>query len=371
MRKNLITAFLIAAAIGIWLLSGLLSDDQAVDPDTRPVLAEQSFEPREKNELPRVRVREIQAEPRVQRITLRGRTANKRTVVVKSEITGVITERAVERGDRVDENALLCRLANDDRSAAVAEAEATLRRATLEYQGSQSLKQKGLQSDTAIARAEASKAAAEAVLMRAQLNLERTEIRAPFAGMVEEIHANSGDYLTPGGDCVTLLDLDPMLLTARVTERDVGAIQEGDRVTARIATGQEVSGIVSFVGRQSDNQTRTYALEATVDNRDYALRSGVTATLSIARDEVQAHRVSPALFALDDAGRVGVRILDARDQVEFRHITILEDTPGGAWITGLPDRTRLIIVGQESVVAGQRVEPVTESGAVAARSASQ
>lgn len=367
MRKNLITALLIAAAIGLWLLSGLISGDKNVDPDTRPVLAEQSFEPREKNELPRVRVRQIEAEPRVQSITLRGRTSNKRTVVVKSEITGIVTERAVERGDRVEENALLCRLADDDRSAFVAEAEAMLHRATLEYEGSRRLKEKGLQSDTAIAQAEASQAAAEALLRRARLNLRRTEIRAPFAGMVEEIHANSGDYLSPGDECVTLLDLDPMLLTARITERDVGIIEAGDSVTARIATGEHVTGIVSFVGRQSDDQTRTYGLEATVDNRDYSLRSGVTATLSIARDEVQAHRVSPALFTLDDSGRVGVRVLDDRDQVEFRHITILEDTPSGAWITGLPPRTRLIIVGQESVVAGQRVEPVMENGAVAAR----
>ncbi|MEQ8514828.1 MAG: efflux RND transporter periplasmic adaptor subunit, partial [Chromatocurvus sp.] len=354
-------------AIGLWLLSGLISGDERVDPDTRPVLADQSFEPREKNELPRVRVRQIEAEPRTRNIVLRGRTSNKRTVVVKSEIIGVVTERAVERGQRVEENDLLCQLADNDRSAAVAEAEATLRRATLEYEGSRRLKEKGLQSDTAIAQAAASKAAAEASLMRARLNLERTAIRAPFAGVIEAIHANRGDYLAPGDECATLLDLDPMLLTARVTERDVDAIEEGDLVTARITTGDELTGTVSFVGRQSDDQTRTYGIEATVRNEDYSLRSGVTATLHIARDEVQAHRVSPALFALDDTGRIGVRILDDRDRVEFRYITILEDTPSGAWITGLPARTRLITVGQESVVAGQRVEPVFESGAITAR----
>lgn len=367
MRKNLITASLIAAAIGLWLLSGLLTGEEKVDPDTRPVLAEQSFEPREKNELPRVRVRQIEAQPRTQNIVLRGRTENKRTVVIRSEITGVVTERAVERGQRVEENDLLCRLADDDRSAAVAEAEATLRRATLEYEGSKRLKEKGLQSDTAIAQAAASQAAAEAALKRARLNLERTEIRAPFAGVIEDIHANRGDYLSPGGECVTLLDLDPMLLTARVTERDVNAIDEGDTVRANIATGREVTGRVTFVGRQSDAMTRTYGLEATVDNADYDLRSGVTATLYIARDEVQAHRVSPALFALDDAGRVGVRILDDSDRVEFRHITILEDTPEGAWISGLPARTRVITVGQESVVVGQRVEPVSEGDTITAR----
>ena len=367
MRKNLITALVIAAAIGLWLLSGLLTGEEKVDPESRPVLAERSFEPREKNELPRVRVRQIDAEPRIQNIVLRGRTENKRTVVVKSEITGVVTERAVERGQRVEENDLLCQLADDDRSAAVAEAEAVLRRATLEYEGSQRLQAKGLQSETAIAQAEASRAAAAAALKRARLNLERTRIRAPFAGLVEDIHANRGDYLSPGEQCVTLLDLDPMLLTARITERDVSTIDVGDTVRAEIAAGREVTGTVTFVGRQSDAMTRTYGLEATVDNEDYGLRSGMTATLYVAREEVPAHRVSPALFALDDAGRVGVRILDARDRVEFRHITILEDTPGGAWITGLPRQTRLITVGQESVVVGQRVEPVAQGEAISAR----
>ena len=369
MRKNLITASVIAAAIGLWLFSGLFTGEEKVDPDTRPVLAEQAFEPRAKNELPRVRVRHIEAQMRSQYITLRGRTANKRTVLVKSEITGVVTERAVERGQRVGENDLLCRLADNDRSAAVAEAEATLRRATLEYEGSKQLQAQGLQSNTAIAQAEASQAAAKAALMRARLNLERTTIRAPFAGVVEDIHANKGDYLTPGGECVTLLDLDPMLLTARVTERDVDDIETGDIVNARIATGREVTGVVSFISRQSDNQTRTYGMEAAVDNEDYSLRSGVTATLYIARDEVPAHRISPALFALDDTGRVGVRILDDDDRVQFRHINILQDTPEGAWVSGLPARARLITIGQETVVAGQRVEPILEDDALTKGSA--
>jgi multidrug efflux system membrane fusion protein len=367
MRKNLITATLIAAAIGLWLLSGLLTGEEGVDPDTRPVLAEQTFEPRDRHESPRVRVRDITAEPRQRYVVLRGRTENKRTVIVRSEITGIVTERAVERGERVQEGDLLCQLADDDRSAVVAEAEADLKRATLEYEGAQRLGEKGLQSGTAIAQAAAAKAAAEAGLERARLNLERTAIRAPFNGVVETLHANAGDYLSPGGECVTLLDMNPMLLTARVTERDVGSLSEGDTVVAQTATGEEVRGTVTFIGRQSDEATRTYGLEAEVDNADYQLRSGLTATLRIARDEVLAHRVSPALFALDDTGRIGVRILDERDRVEFRQVTILEDTPQGAWITGLPPSTRLITVGQESVVSGQRVTPVSENEAVTAR----
>ena len=372
MRKNLITACLIALAISAWLLSGVMSGEEKVDPASRPVLAEQSFAPEGRNERPRVRVRYSEAVPRTQSIVLRGRTSNQRTVVVRSEITGVVTERLVERGQRVEKNDVLCRLADDDRSAAVTEAKATLRRATLEYEGAKQLKERGLQSDTAIAQAEASQATAGAALRRAQLNLERTDIRAPFSGVIEDIHANSGDYLSPGGECVTLLDLDPMLLTARITERDVEAIKEGGRVRARIAGGEEVTGTVSFVGRQSDSQTRTYGLEAIVENKDYRLRSGVTATLFIDRGEVLAHQVSPALFTLDDAGRVGVRTLDDSDRVELHYITILEDQASGAWVTGLPRQTRLITAGQESVVVGQRVEAVPESSsAVTARNESQ
>ena len=82
---------------------------------------------------------------------------------------------------------LLCQLAVDDRDVSVAEAKAALKDAQIEYQGSLKLKQQGLQSETAIARAQAKLETAKAQLRRQDLNLQRTRIVAPFGGVIETL----------------------------------------------------------------------------------------------------------------------------------------------------------------------------------------
>jgi multidrug efflux system membrane fusion protein len=97
-------------------------------------------------------------------------------------------------------------------------------------------------------------------------------------------------------------------------------------------------------------------VEITVPNPDYAIRAGLTAVVDLPGETVSAHRVSPSLFTLNDAGELGLRTVDREGRVEFYPIAILEDSPDGAWVTGLPERARLITIGHEFVAEGQVVE---------------
>ena len=357
MLKNLVTASLIAVFVCLWLLSGFFFGDSP--PDSHPTLAQKGQQTSVEQTTPAVEVRAeiIRSEPRQRVLVLRGRTESKRQVEVKAEVAGMVVKRPVERGTRVRQGDLLCRLAVDDREASVAEAKAALTDAEIEYQGSLTLKEQGLQSETAIAGAAARLASAKADLRRHSLNLERTQIVAPFDGVIEELPMNVGDYAIRGSVCATLIDLDPMLVTADVTENEVESLSLGDLVLGQTVTGRDITGELTFIGKQSDPVTRTYPVEITVENADYSLRSGLTATLRIAIDQVTAHRLSPALFALDDEGTMGVRIIGDNNLVEFHPVEVIEDTTQGVWVTGLPETTRLITVGQEFVLPGQKVDP--------------
>jgi membrane fusion protein, multidrug efflux system len=364
MRKNLVTATLIAVGLLLGLSSGLFfSGEDASDggklverglADERQLSAAQKAD----KKLPRVRVRIIEAQPRTRFLVLRGRTQSKRMVDVKAELAGKIISRPVERGQHVGAGDVLCQIAIDDREASVAEAKAGLEDARIEYQGSLKLKEQGLQSQTAIARAAARLEAARAELHRRELDLQRTNIVAPFAGVIEQLQMNVGDYATRGASCATLIDLDPMLVTANVTEAEVDKLQAGDQVFGSTGSGTEINGELTFVGKQSDPLTRTYPVEVTVENVDYSIRSGLTVSLRIALEEVQALQISAALLTLNDSGQLGIRTVGEDHLVNFHPVTILEDSPDGIWITGLPDRVLMITVGQESVLAGQMVEPV-------------
>lgn len=361
MRTTSITAALIIAALtALWLASGLLAGEERVAE--HPLLTAQA-KSRASATPTAVRVKVSRAVSLPERVTVRGRTENKRTVDVRTETTGRVVERPIERGDRVAAGDLLCRLALEDRQARRKQADAAVEQARLEHQGSLRLQDRGLQSETAIAQAEARLAAAQAMLAAAMLDIERTRVHAPFNGVVEDVGLNVGDFVQPGTPCARVVDLDPMLLVGRVSEADAYRFDRGAMARGRLANGVEVSGPVSFLGRQADPDTRTYRVEVTLPNPDYALRSGLTAEFDVRFGTAMAHKISPALLALDDEGRLGVRIVRDDNRVAFVHVGLIADREDGLWITGLPTRTTLITVGHQFVVAGDRVTVQLEDAA--------
>ena len=78
--------------------------------------------------------------------------------------------------------------------------------------------------------------------------------------------------------------------------------------------------------------------------------------MDLTGEAVSAHRVSPSLFTLNDDGALGLRTIDQENRVEFYPVVIIEDSPDGAWVTGLPKKARLITIGHEFVSEGQAVE---------------
>ena len=356
MRSTYWIAIAIAALVGLWLLSGQINREA---PPPKLTLAERAdlLAVRKADAAPtQVRARIINASRQVRHLRVRGKTQNKRTVTVRAEVAGTVVERPVERGSRVAAKDLLCRISLEDRQAGLIEAQEVLNQARLEYQGRLKLQAKGLQSETLVAQAKARQAAAGAELKRAELNLARLRVEAPFAGLVEDVHQEVGDYVTPGAQCATIVDLDPMLLVGRVPERDVLKAAVGAAALGRLSDGVEVAGHISFIGQQNDPETRSYPLEVQVPNPDYRLRSGVTTEILIPISEVMAQKVSPALFALDDAGVIGVRTVNAAGRVEFNPVEIIRDDGDGVWVAGLPNVATLIVVGQELVVPGESVE---------------
>ena len=122
-----------------------------------------------------------------------------------------------------------------------------------------------------------------------------------------------------------------------------------------LSDGRRVEGPITFIGQQSDPATRTYPVEIQIANPDYALRSGLTTEIRIPVREVMAQKISPALFALNDA----VKSACARSMRTARGVPSgrdRRDEADGVWVSGLPDVATLITVGQELVVPGELVE---------------
>lgn len=289
-----------------------------------------------------------------QGVLTRGQTKAARRVELRAETSARVISEPLPQGHVVAQGDVLCALDPGTRPAALAEAQARLIEAQLNATAAQKLQAGGYRSDTSAASAQSALEAATAGVRAAQTELARLKITAPFDGILEGDTAELGSYIASGGLCATVIALNPMKLVGYVPETEIDRVKMGAQVGARLATGREVLGRVSYVSQSADPATRTFTVEAEVANGDFAIREGQTVEMIIAADGTKAHFLPASAMTLNDAGQLGVRI--ARDGVaHFAPVKFLRDTPEGVWLSGLPESADVIVVGQDYVTEGSPV----------------
>ena len=352
MRASAVIAVALSLAAAGWMASGRFGGGER-PPETPEAGLGPPPDP-----VPRVRVKRMTARPHEVAITVRGRSEASRQVDVRAETDGRIIEVGAARGDAVEEGRVLARLAVEGRRAKVAEYKARLRQRRIHFEAVEALAGKGLSSREALATAKADIDAAKAAVEQVEIEIARTRLRAPFDGVLLQGHAELGDYLKQGDRFGRIIDLDPILFVGSVTERSVAWLRPGLPAVARILSGKQVRGILRYIAPAADPAARTYRIEVEAANPGYRIREGVTADIAVEVDVTMAHFVTPALLSLADDGAIGLKTVDARNRVRFRPVDILQDTPHGVWLGGLPTDIRVITVGQDFVSAGQEVAPV-------------
>lgn len=354
-QRNYRSASIIALLAMMWLLSRVFFDHLSI----KTAGGQQAVE--DKQPL-WVQARRLQAEPYTIQTSVNGRTEPNRSVQLRVELDGVVVALPVIEGEVVKPGDVICELEAEDRPQALARAQAALKKAELDYTGAQELKARGLQANTELAQQWVLLANARADLKRAQVEVENLKVRAPFAGLINHRALELGDFVRRGEVCATLLDMNPMLLVGEVSESQVAQLAPGDLALARLQQGDLVQGQLRFISQQADDITRGYRVEVALDNSFSHLRGGSSARLMLPGETVSAHFISASLLTLDDAGDLGVRIVDDEQRVRFINVQLLSDVGSGVtqsegvWVQGLPTQVTLITVGQEYASIGEQVQ---------------
>ena len=310
-------------------------------------------------------------------VIARGRTEAARQVEVRAQTSGLVVSEPLRRGAFVAAGQELCRLDPGTRAAQAAEAQARLSeararltQAETDFEAANRLNEGGFASETrrisaaaALESARAGLQSAEAAVAIARTEIERLSIAAPFEGLLETDTAELGALVQAGGACATVIQLNPIKIVGYLPEADVATVDVGAKAGARLLSGQEVAGRVTFLSRSADPATRTFRVEILVENTDLAIRDGQTAEILIAAEGVAAHLVPASALTLDGEGRLGLRLAEADDRAGFAPVTILRDTVEGALVTGLPDQARIVIVGQEYIREGTPLSVTYAEGA--------
>jgi len=353
-QKSWLISAGIIVTIALWLASGQFGPkgDDIVSTNT----ADQTTAAKNA-----VRVRTQSAEEVMRMIVVNGKTAPARVVHLAAETDGRIVRVGAERGANLEQGDVIVRLDERDRSARLSQAEATVRQREVEYAARERLKSESYVSEAQLQESVALLEAARAEWTRAKLDLDYMTVRAPFAGALQARAVEIGDFVKRGDPIATYVDNRMIIVNANLSEFDARFVSVGDMAEATLATGETVRGRIRYVAPVADEGTRTFGVELEVDNTNGALRVGGTAELRIPAESVLAHRVSPALLTLDDAGNVGVKIISDGGKVEFVVADIALSSNDGVWLVGLPKTATIITVGQGYVASGATVVAVPES----------
>ncbi len=344
---------LIVGALVAWMASGIVGGRQT------PEVAG-TGQPKAERPLTQVQVRDMTAEDVTRFVELQGQAEVERVATVRAETAGRVVELPGERGKRIEAGAEIAILSMNDRQARLEEAEALVEQRKSEFAAARQLGEKGFQAQNRVKEARAALAAAEARLAAIREEISDVRIVAPFSGVLETRPVEVGDYLSVGDEVATVVDEDPLKITAHVPQQKVNRIEEGASADIEFITGQTATGTVTLIASVAAESTRTYRIEVEVENAARAFRPGMSATLRIPTEVVQAQFVSPAIFSLDSEGRLGVKTVNADNQVVFHPVEPIQAAPDGVWVAGLPETARIITVGQGFVRAGETVKPVPE-----------
>lgn len=305
----------------------------------------------------------------VELINLTGVVLAEKDVTVAAEEAGVIREILVEKGTRVRagqgilkiDDAILISQVDEARAEALLAQETWERRRRL-YEEDQ------VGSELAFLEARAVSDQAAARLAAMEERLSRTVVRAPFSGILDDRLVELGAMVSPGTSVARIVQLDPVKIVAGVPERFARDIASGAMATVGfdVIEGEAFEGDITYVGSTVNANNRTFRVELHMSNPGGFVKPQMVANLQIVRRTVQDALVVPQEALVRVEGGYVVFVVDGEGDDASAAVRSVEVGPTQRNVVvieeGLSAGERLIVVGQQRVADGDRVNVVTRSG---------
>ncbi|MGE8496779.1 MAG: efflux RND transporter periplasmic adaptor subunit [Pseudomonas sp.] len=286
------------------------------------------------------------------------------SVMIRPEIEGRLAALHFREGQAVVAGDRLISLDDAISRAEFAQARANLNLAEKNFERSQMLFKRGASNAQALDEASAQQQAARASLALAQARLDKTQILAPYDGVLGLRQVSPGDYLSAGQDIVNLEVLDPLKVDFRIPQKAVSQVRLGQIVEISLDAypNERFRGEIFAINPRLDEVGRSQAIRAHIDNDDRRLRPGQFVKVYVILAERPGALVIPeeAVMPVGDQLLVNL-VVDGK--VDRREVKLGRRLDGGVEVVeGLQGDETLISAGWQKVNQGTAVR--TKPGAL-------
>lgn len=278
------------------------------------------------------------------------------SVDLRSEISGKIVELRLEEGREVRKGEILIKINDSELQAQLEQAEYRINLAEVREQRQKQLLERGgiSQEDYDATLNELNVLRAEADLIKAQI--EKTEILAPFDGIVGLRYVSNGSYISPTSEIANLQSINPIKIEFSVPERYAGVVENGDRVIFNVQ-GQEddFEASIYAIEPRIETQTRTLRIRALADNVEGKLIPGAFANLELILEEIENALMIPTISVIPELN--GQKVFVLKDgQVEEQQVSTGIRTASHVQVTeGLAPGDTVLTTGLLQVRVGTEV----------------
>jgi RND family efflux transporter MFP subunit len=221
------------------------------------------------------------------------------------------------------------------------------------------------QNNQAIKAAQAGVEAARTQVGTAQQAVADTVVRAPFAGFVSNRPVAVGEYVSSASIIATILRANPIKLQMQVAEADVPYVTIGKAVSLEVDAykDRKFGGTVTAVNPAIDPTSRSAIIEASIENGDNALRSGMFATARIVREGGNAGVFVPRTAVVNDQSTQSYRVFVIQENVAKLRVVQLGTEEGDMLqiINGVNADETVAVSNLDQLYEGARVEIQAQS----------
>ena len=291
------------------------------------------------------------------RIVTTGTVRANESVDLVSEASGKITQIHFREGSAVGKGQLLVKINDADLQAQLERAKVRLSLAEKKEARNRQLLERGSisQQEYDLALNEAQVLEAELRVIQAQI--DKTEIRAPFDGVIGLRYVSEGSFISPQTRIGLLQSLNPVKIDFTIPEKYAGRVRAGDEITFRVAgLGQSFRGEVYAVEPSVRQETRSLQLRALSPNRDRALLPGAFADVELLIDRIDDALVVPSIAVMPELNGKKVFLFEGGKVTPRSVDTGIRTDETVQVVSGISPGDTVIVSGIQMVRPGQPVK---------------
>ncbi len=217
-------------------------------------------------------------------LEIQGSVKTKQNILVYPEMPGILKRIFVKEGQRVSKGQLLATIDDGGLSNQVAQLEATTQLAKTTFERQKRLWEQKIGSEIQFLQTKTSYEAQKNTLKQLKSQQSKASIRAPFAGVIDDVMKEPGTVIAPGqgSEVFRIVNLNNMYVEAEVPERYIASITKNKEVKVEFPVlGETLTSSVTQVGSFINPNNRSFKIEVPVANKNGNVKPNLTAKLQI------------------------------------------------------------------------------------------